>query len=342
MLNLRMREQIRQAVVGQAELQSGRLPGAQPMAVAFVDIVGFTQLGEQVPPDQLGAVVREFERSAESAARAPVRLVKTIGDAAMLVAPEPAPLVDAVLGLGRSREDDARPLLRAGVAPARRFRAPGLVRPPVNLASRLTGFARRGSVVAAKEVRDAAGDDGYSWSFAGNRRFKGVKGEIEVFRVRPADGAPASRARRPPAPRCARRGRPPPADVGLVGLLPGEVVVLAAEVAVGGGLLVDRAVQVEVVAERAGAQVEVRETSSAISRRGRSSRCRRSRPSPRRGGRPRSRRPPAPRSARRARRRPRSWPRSAPRRRPSGRPWRGPCPRRRRRRGGPSRRRCRR
>src|SRR3954453_3908760 len=45
--------------------------------------------------------------------------------------------------------------------------------------------------------------------------------------------------------------------LGLVGPLPREVVVLAAEVAVGRGLLVDRAVQLEILAERAGAQVEV-------------------------------------------------------------------------------------
>src|SRR5215217_9003342 len=45
--------------------------------------------------------------------------------------------------------------------------------------------------------------------------------------------------------------------LGLVGALPGEVRVLAAEVAVGGGLLVDRAVQVQVVAEGARPQVEV-------------------------------------------------------------------------------------
>src|SRR4051794_1807410 len=43
----------------------------------------------------------------------------------------------------------------------------------------------------------------------------------------------------------------------LVRLLPREVVVVAAEVAVGGGLLVDRAVQVQVVAEGTWAQVEV-------------------------------------------------------------------------------------
>src|SRR5215207_3352588 len=45
--------------------------------------------------------------------------------------------------------------------------------------------------------------------------------------------------------------------VGSVGLLPGEVVVLAAEVAVGGGLLEDRAVEVEVLAEGTGAHVEL-------------------------------------------------------------------------------------
>src|SRR5215208_4573031 len=44
---------------------------------------------------------------------------------------------------------------------------------------------------------------------------------------------------------------------GLVRALPREVVVLAAEVAVGRGLLIDRAVQPEVVAEGAGPQVEV-------------------------------------------------------------------------------------
>src|SRR6185437_3280493 len=45
--------------------------------------------------------------------------------------------------------------------------------------------------------------------------------------------------------------------LGAVGALPGEVGELAAEVAVGRGLLEDRAVQVEVLAEGAGAHVEL-------------------------------------------------------------------------------------
>jgi adenylate cyclase len=188
MLNLRLREQIRQAVVGQAELQSGRLPDAQQIVVGFVDIVGFTRMGERVQPDELGAVVRGFEELVEDTTRPPVRLVKTIGDAAMLVAPEPQPVLDTMLELVEgSREEEGRPLLRGGVASGEALpRAGDWYGRPVNLASRLTAFARRGSVVASKEVHEAAGD-GYSWSFAGNRRVKGVKGDVEVYRVRSCD-----------------------------------------------------------------------------------------------------------------------------------------------------------
>jgi adenylate cyclase len=185
MLNLRLREQIRQTVVGQAELQTGRLPDAQQVVVGFVDIVGFTQLGERVEPDELGAVVRGFEALVEDAVRSPVRLVKTIGDAAMIAAPEARPVLDTVLELVEgSREDDDRLLLRAGIASGEALpRAGDLYGRPVNLASRLTSFARPGTVVTSKEVHDDAAD-GYDWSRIGKRRIKGVRGEVEVYRVR--------------------------------------------------------------------------------------------------------------------------------------------------------------
>jgi adenylate cyclase len=185
-LGRRLREQIREAVIGRAELESGRLPGAQRIVVAFVDIVGFTELGEQVPADELGAVVRDFERRVEGAVQPPVRLVKTIGDAAMLVATEPDPLLAAVLGLvDASAEHPQGLMLRGGVAEGEALqRAGDWYGRPVNLASRLTAFARRGSVVATGEVREAARGE-YQWSFAGNRRFKGVAGDVAVHRVRP-------------------------------------------------------------------------------------------------------------------------------------------------------------
>ena len=187
MFNLRLRERMREAVITQAELQSGRLAGAQPVAVGFVDIVGFTKLGEDVGLDDVGAVVRRFERAVSDAVEPPVRLVKTIGDAAMLVAPEPAPVVESVLSLVEHSQEEA-PLLRGGVAMGEGLpRAGDWYGRPVNLASRLTAFARRGSVVTSKEVREAVGDP-YDWSPAGSRRFKGVKGTVDVFRVRREGG----------------------------------------------------------------------------------------------------------------------------------------------------------
>jgi adenylate cyclase len=204
MLNLRLREVIRQVVVSQAELQSG-LPGAHPVTVAFVDIVGFTELGEGIPPEELGSVVRDFERAVEDAVRAPVRLVKTIGDAAMLVAPDPGPVVEVVVDLVEaSRASENRPLLRGGIASGEALlRAGDWYGRPVNLAARLTEFARRGSVVASAEVHDAAAD-GHSWSFAGRRRLKGVSDEIEVYRVRRPAATGSSRS----TPRRASADRP--------------------------------------------------------------------------------------------------------------------------------------
>jgi len=183
MFNIRLREQMSEAYISQTELQSGRLAGSQPISVGFVDIVGFTRLGEDVAPEELGPVVRGFEKTVAETVDAPVKLVKTIGDAAMLVAPEAGPVLGTVLDLvERSKEDG--PLLRGGVASGQGLpRAGDWYGRPVNLASRLTGFAKRGSVVASKEVREACAD-AYDWSDAGRRRFKGVKGTVEVFRVR--------------------------------------------------------------------------------------------------------------------------------------------------------------
>jgi adenylate cyclase len=64
MLRLHLREQLRSAVLGQAELAAGRLPGAQQVAVCFADLVGFTRLGEELAADELGAVAGRLERMA--------------------------------------------------------------------------------------------------------------------------------------------------------------------------------------------------------------------------------------------------------------------------------------
>lgn len=194
-LEMHLQDQLRNDAIGRSEVAHGRIPGASEVTVAFADLVGFTKLGEQVPPDELGAVARRLLELATEAARPPVRLVKTIGDAVMLVSPDAGPLLDAALELVRAADDesDDYPRLRAGLATgAALHRAGDWYGSPVNLASRVTAIARPGSVVATEATREqatAGGEDRWHWSSLPARRIKGVDAVVPLFRARWAQPA---------------------------------------------------------------------------------------------------------------------------------------------------------
>jgi adenylate cyclase len=204
---LHLRHSVSNELVNAAERAEGGVAGARDVAVAFADLVGFTRLGEKVPPEELGRVAERLAAMTIDVIAAPVRLVKTIGDAVMLVATEPEPLVEATLDLvaAADEEGDDFPQLRAGVAagPALR-RAGDWFGRPVNLASRITGVARPGTVLATQELHDAL-PDAYRWSFAGARPLKGV-GEVPLYRVRQLP-PPDEQASEPPAPQDKRARR---------------------------------------------------------------------------------------------------------------------------------------
>jgi adenylate cyclase len=186
-LALHMRHATQSTVVSELERSGGQLPGSREISVAFADLVGFTRLGEDVPPDELGRLAVRLEALATEAAMPPVRLVKTIGDAAMLASPEPEPLLGATLALieAADAEGEDFPQLRAGAALGQALpRAGDWYGQPVNLASRITSVARPGSLLVDRELRDSAGES-YSWSFAGERRLKGIRGPVQLFRARP-------------------------------------------------------------------------------------------------------------------------------------------------------------
>lgn len=185
-LRIHQREFVRQQAVYEEERASGRLVDSEQISVCFADLVGFTKLGERMPPGELGAVAGRLSDMAADLAAPPVRLVKTIGDAVMLVSRETDPLIATALDVvdAADSEGEGFPQLRAGLARGDALtRAGDWYGRPVNLADRLTGVARPSSVLAAREVREAAEDD-YRWSFAGKRRLKGIRGELELFRVR--------------------------------------------------------------------------------------------------------------------------------------------------------------
>jgi adenylate cyclase len=191
-LNMHLREQLRSTAIGQAEIATGQLAGGTNVTVAFADLVGFTKLGERVPADELGAIASRLATLATDVARPPVRLVKTIGDAAMLVSLEADPLLDAALELvgAADAEGEDFPPLRAGIATGDALGLAGdWYGSPVNLASRITAVARAGSVVAAGATRAAADDERWRWSSLPPRRIKGVDGPVPLFRARRAIAA---------------------------------------------------------------------------------------------------------------------------------------------------------
>ncbi len=185
-LALHLKNATQSTVVSAIERNGGQLPGSREVAICFADLVGFTRLGEEVPADELGRLAVRLETLAGEVAAPPVRLVKTMGDAAMLACPEPEPLLGVALELidAADAEGEQFPQLRAGAALGSALpRAGDWFGHPVNLASRITSVARPGSLLAETALREAVGDACH-WSFAGERRLKGIRDPVRLFRAR--------------------------------------------------------------------------------------------------------------------------------------------------------------
>ena len=182
--NAHLRDAVRRGMLGRRELDTGEPPLEQELCICFADLVGFTRLGSEVGVGEIGWVAGRLARLAVATTRPPVRLIKTIGDAAMFVSPEPAPIVEVALQLVEAVAAEGLPSLRAGIAFGRvTVRAGDYFGNTVNVASRVTGTARPGSVLCTAEVRDACGDE-FGWSFTGRHRLKGMAGPIPLFRAR--------------------------------------------------------------------------------------------------------------------------------------------------------------
>jgi adenylate cyclase len=168
-----------------AERAAGTLPGARPVTVAFADLAGFTRLGEALPAVELEHVASSLAELAHDVAVTPVRFVKSIGDAVMMVSFDSAPLLSAMLDLADAAVANDLPRLRIGLASGCAVtRAGDWFGSPVNVASRVTGAARPGTVLVAESTRDAVGGAGdFDWHSAGARRLKGVSSEVKLFRV---------------------------------------------------------------------------------------------------------------------------------------------------------------
>jgi adenylate cyclase len=200
-----LRESVARGMIRREEREAGQVAGAQEIAVCFADLVGFTRLGGEVEVQELGSVAGRLARLAADVTEPPVRLVKTIGDAAMFVSPDPKPLVAAALSLVDAVESAEMPSLRAGIALGTAYvRGGDFYGHSVNLASRVTGVARPGSILCTEELRDAA-PDAFHWSFAGRFRLKGIPESAPLYRARWLVESEPAPAKKPTRDRSRRR-----------------------------------------------------------------------------------------------------------------------------------------
>lgn len=167
---------------------------AMPLAVCFVDIVGYTSQSKNLTEGELVEMVELFEQGATDAVvRGGGRVIKMIGDEILFAADDVAAATAIAVELTRrgADEDDDFPAVRAGLA-----HGPVVARlgdvfgATVNIAARLTSVARPGTVVVdggAHDVLSPSDERGATDDVAESEGESG--GEAESDTARGDDGA---------------------------------------------------------------------------------------------------------------------------------------------------------
>ena len=183
-MHAQLREGIRGEKVTSGEISSGRVDDTWTVTVCFVDLVGFTGLGDRLSADESHSLAARLAEIAARVAKPPVRLVKTMGDGAMLVSTEAGPLIEAALELASESEAAAElPPVRIGLSRGEAYARGGdWYGATVNLASRVTEVAEPGTVLVTRSVRDTA-PPGYEWSPVGREGLRGITDDVELFEL---------------------------------------------------------------------------------------------------------------------------------------------------------------
>lgn len=158
---------------------------AKERTFAFVDLAGFTALTEAMGDTEAVAVLDRFTDLTHQALADADELVKEIGDAVMLVSPDPdggvslaARLFDAC-----SREADF-PVPRGGLhhGPAV-SRGRDWIGATVNLAARVAGQAHAGQVLATAPVAEAARCHGLEAVHLGSFELRNVADPVDLWEI---------------------------------------------------------------------------------------------------------------------------------------------------------------
>jgi len=156
------------------------------LTVGFADIVQFTALSNELSEERIGDLVELFEaRCADVVTSQGGRVIKSIGDSVLFVHDDPIRGYEIAEGIitvvGRdSRMPDVRVGLASGLVV---LRLGDVFGPPVNMAARLTGVARRNRVIVDAATAELLPADQFETRRLPGRPVRGF-GIIEPVAVR--------------------------------------------------------------------------------------------------------------------------------------------------------------
>ncbi len=156
------------------------------VTVGFADLVSFTALSNEMDEDRIGDMVEIFEsRCADVVAGRHGRVIKTLGDSVLFVSEDPVRALEIGLSIVDVIGNDKRlPDVRVGLATgAVVMRLGDVFGPPVNLAARLTGVARRNRVITDTETAERLPVDEFETRALPPRPLRGF-GIVEPVAVR--------------------------------------------------------------------------------------------------------------------------------------------------------------
>ncbi|MGH2873503.1 MAG: adenylate/guanylate cyclase domain-containing protein, partial [Solirubrobacteraceae bacterium] len=160
-----------------ADAELGRLR----VAIAFADLADYTRMTEEQGEDAAVDAVEQFVAAIEASLPDDARVVKTIGDEAMIVATDTAALTAWAVWFQRGRRPVPRIAIHAGAA---LYREGDWFGRDVNIASRLAAWARAGQVLVTRAVADAAAGGELAFDPVGKLALKGLDEPVEALCAR--------------------------------------------------------------------------------------------------------------------------------------------------------------
>lgn len=163
-----------------------------PPAIVFVDLSGFTRLTQERGDQAAVRTAMSLQQDAETVARRRGgRLVKLLGDGAMLRFSQTKPGVEAALDLVEGIQPRGSPAAHAGI-----HTGPVVERDldvfgaTVNLASRIAEAAAEGEVLTTRVVAETVDDPSIRFEHVDERPLKGITDPVPLFRATRAASEP--------------------------------------------------------------------------------------------------------------------------------------------------------